>query len=635
VDAATLAVTPRVQRAEDLLRLVPGMLVIAHGAEGKGDQLFLRGFDAGHGQDVEILVEGLPINELSHVHGQGYVDLGFVVPETVLSLEALEGPFRVEQGNFATAGTVEYRLGVPARERGRRFKLDAGTTGRWRGLSLYAPPEGPVESFFAAEVMRDAGFGRNRRARRISVSGQAQLHDSAALGRLDVLAMAHQGHFGLPGAVRASEVAAGRQAWDGAIDDDTAGTSERALLALHHHVHPGGGRLETRLWTQWRHTDFIEDYTGFLLNPTEGDRRRQSQSGVSGGLRTRWHTPLATGLRLKLGADVQGESLDQSESGVREDHSVHERRRDLGVSQQAIATLGALAWRPMDTLRLEGGGRFDAFRYAVTDRLAPDRSGDDVLATASPRFTLAWDALEPLTLFAAYGRGFRAPEARSVTRAPGGEASADTRHEYYEGGEPHVTVADAAEVGLEVRPARTIRLSATGFGTFIDRELVFDHVSGLNLELNPTRRLGVAAQATWLPWPWLELRGDATAVDARFVRSGNPVPNAPTLLGTLQATALHPAGAQGALRVFHLGDRPLPFGARAGDVTLMDLTLGWRFSTWACGLGVDNLLDQPWRESEFMFASRFDPTAPRSTLPALHGVAGPGRVVHGSISLWL
>jgi outer membrane receptor protein involved in Fe transport len=143
VDAQTLAAAPRVQRAEDLLRLVPGLLVIAHGAEGKGEQLFLRGFDAGHGQDVEIRVEGLPVNELSHVHGQGYVDLGFAIPEVVSGLTAHKGPFRLDQGNFALAGTVDFQLGLPREARGQRLKIDVGTTGRVRGVTTYAPRTAP------------------------------------------------------------------------------------------------------------------------------------------------------------------------------------------------------------------------------------------------------------------------------------------------------------------------------------------------------------------------------------------------------------------------------------------------------------------------------------------------------------
>ena len=75
IDARELSVAPRRRSADTMLRMVPGVLLSQHGAEGKGQQLFLRGFDAAHGTDVEVLVAGIPVNELSNIHGQGWFTL--------------------------------------------------------------------------------------------------------------------------------------------------------------------------------------------------------------------------------------------------------------------------------------------------------------------------------------------------------------------------------------------------------------------------------------------------------------------------------------------------------------------------------------------------------------------------------
>ena len=44
--------------AQDLLRLVPGLFIAQHQGGGKAEQIFLRGFDADHGTDVNISVDG-------------------------------------------------------------------------------------------------------------------------------------------------------------------------------------------------------------------------------------------------------------------------------------------------------------------------------------------------------------------------------------------------------------------------------------------------------------------------------------------------------------------------------------------------------------------------------------------------
>ena len=65
--------------AQDLLRLVPGLFIAQHQGGGKAEQIFLRGFDADHGTDVNLSVDGIPVNMVSHAHGQGYADLHFLI----------------------------------------------------------------------------------------------------------------------------------------------------------------------------------------------------------------------------------------------------------------------------------------------------------------------------------------------------------------------------------------------------------------------------------------------------------------------------------------------------------------------------------------------------------------------------
>src|SRR6185503_3697100 len=69
--------------SQDLMRLVPGLFIAQHMGGGKAEQIFVRGFDADHGTDLAVSVDGMPVNMVSHIHGQGYADLHFLIPETV------------------------------------------------------------------------------------------------------------------------------------------------------------------------------------------------------------------------------------------------------------------------------------------------------------------------------------------------------------------------------------------------------------------------------------------------------------------------------------------------------------------------------------------------------------------------
>jgi outer membrane cobalamin receptor len=85
-----LAIRP-LNNAQEILRIVPGLFIGQHAGGGKAEQLFLRGFDVDHGTDVNVSVDGIPVNMVSHAHGQGYADLHFVIPETIRAIDFGKG----------------------------------------------------------------------------------------------------------------------------------------------------------------------------------------------------------------------------------------------------------------------------------------------------------------------------------------------------------------------------------------------------------------------------------------------------------------------------------------------------------------------------------------------------------------
>ena len=63
-----------VNTSQDILRIVPGVFIAQHAGGGKAEQIFLRGYDIDHGTDINLSVDGMPVNLVSHAHGQGYAD---------------------------------------------------------------------------------------------------------------------------------------------------------------------------------------------------------------------------------------------------------------------------------------------------------------------------------------------------------------------------------------------------------------------------------------------------------------------------------------------------------------------------------------------------------------------------------
>ena len=121
---------------QDILRVTPGLVMVQHSGGGKANQYFLRGFDADHGTDLALSIDGVPINLVSHAHGQGFADTNFIIPEVVERVEITKGPYFANQGDFATAGAVnmvsrdEFEHSSVGRRAGRLARTRPGRLSR-------------------------------------------------------------------------------------------------------------------------------------------------------------------------------------------------------------------------------------------------------------------------------------------------------------------------------------------------------------------------------------------------------------------------------------------------------------------------------------------------------------------------
>jgi outer membrane cobalamin receptor len=145
--------------SQDILRMVPGLFIAQHAGGGKAEQIFLRGFDIDHGTDINLEVDGLPVNMVSHAHGQGYSDLHFVIPELINTIDFNKGPYYADKGDFATAGYVDFQTKNVLE---RNFlKIEGGRFGTMRGVAGFRLPELQNErtkGYIASEMFTSDGY---------------------------------------------------------------------------------------------------------------------------------------------------------------------------------------------------------------------------------------------------------------------------------------------------------------------------------------------------------------------------------------------------------------------------------------------------------------------------------------------
>src|SRR5438309_704806 len=77
VDEKVVGSAPH-QTGADVLDVIPGAFVSDRGLLGRAPHLSLRGFDGTSGQDVEVFVENIPLNQVSNIRAPGYADMRLV-----------------------------------------------------------------------------------------------------------------------------------------------------------------------------------------------------------------------------------------------------------------------------------------------------------------------------------------------------------------------------------------------------------------------------------------------------------------------------------------------------------------------------------------------------------------------------
>ena len=159
VDDQELQLSPQ-YRPGQLLETVPGLIVTLHSGEGKANQYLMRGYNLDHGTDLETYVDGMPINQPTHAHGQGYTDLNFMIPELADQITYTKGPYYANVGDFGAVGSVHvnYRDVIPD-----QITATVGTLGFQRLFSSASEPlgDGPFARRLRGSALRrslrDAG----------------------------------------------------------------------------------------------------------------------------------------------------------------------------------------------------------------------------------------------------------------------------------------------------------------------------------------------------------------------------------------------------------------------------------------------------------------------------------------------
>ncbi len=614
-------------RPVDILQVVPGLYANQHAGGGKANQYFLRGFDADHGTDVALSVDGVPVNALSHGHGQGYADLNWVIPEVVQRVDVFKGTYFPQLGDFATAGAVNLATRESAEQ--SQVTLGAGSFHTYRVLGMVSPELEGWRSLLAAQVYgTDGPFDSPEQLERYSLFGKLTRALSPR-SSLSVAVTSYASGWNASGQLPLREVEAGRLSRFGTLDPDEGGNSQRHSVYAQYRAFTGGeGEVQALAYLVSSRLNLYSNFTFFSRDPVNGDMIEQTDARTTAGFQGSYRFSHALGgvrFDTTLGGQLRTDTVDNGlyDARARErlatNVSAAVREGSVGAYVQEDVTL--TPW-----LRALVGLRADAFGFSVEDRLedldtqGSKSSGVRQASQLSPKASLVVSPLPQTDLYVNFGHGFHSNDARGVVREPDAVTP--------------LTRARGYEVGARTRLFERLDLAASVFLLDLDSELVWVGDAGSTEARGATRRRGLEAEARVQLLSWLFADADLTLSRATYVQNaGNAdaVALAPTFLLAGGLSARHPSGVYGRLGALHVADRPATEDRfiQAEGFTRVDATLGYRARRFEVNLGVQNLLDTQWREAQFANVSRLPAETGPQACPAGTRAAGEAGAFEG------
>ncbi len=606
-----------INNSQEVLRMVPGLFIGQHAGGGKAEQIFLRGFDIDHGTDINISADGIPVNMVSHAHGQGYADLHFVIPELIESVGFKKGPYTAEKGNFTTAGWVDFQT-KDILDKGF-VKLEAGQFDTYRGMAAFdllsdAKKKQGESAYMAGEYsFSNSYFDSPQHFRRIN--GIAKYNKKIGGNTYLNTSISHfYSKWNHSGQIPDRAVAAGLISHFGAIDDKEGGETSRTNLSLKLTTELSHGELiKNQVYYSHYNFELYSNFTFFLVDSINGDQIRQKENrnmfGYNGSY-TKSGYLAGMPAETSFGITYRQDLTDSTELSRTVNRSEITKRLMLGNINET--NLGAYVNETItlrSDLSLNASLRYDQFFNRYQDLLASTK-GRAKAGILSPKVNLYYTPIKNLQLYVNAGKGFH---------------SNDTRVVVVQKGKDILPPAYGTDLGLNWKPAPRLFLNVAAWYLWLKQEFVYVGDEGVVEPSGRTIRKGIDLTARYQLSKNLIFDTDVNITKPRSIdqeKGNDHIPLAPVFTSTGGLTFKKTIGWNGSLRYRYMADRPAneDNSIVAKGYFIADALLNYTEKCYNIGFSVMNILNTKWKETQFATESRLK--SETASVEEIHFTAG-------------
>jgi hydrogenase/urease accessory protein HupE len=545
-------------RPSEVLETVPGLITTQHSGEGKASQYFLRGFNLDHGTDFLTQMEGVPVNQLSHSHGQGWTDTNFLIPELVETLDYKKGGNYAENGDFASTGSanIHYFKRLPE----NLVKFTGGSFDYYRGLVAGSHKFGNGDLLYAGETVHNNGpwtIG-NEYLKFNGVLRYSQEHEDHGWS---LTGMAYKADWKSTDQVAQRAIDQGIINRFDAIDPTDGGGSQRYSITGEWHRQNADSETKLMAYGVYSKLNLFSNFTFFLDNNEINNpaiSNQQNCSGLSGlkagdklnpalfntcgdqfgqpddrwttgfkGTHTFFHKLGGADSETTLGLQIRNDNIQNALTKTHAQRQYGFTRQD-NIWVTSISPYAENKTRWNDWFRSSIGVRFDGFRFDVNSNRTQN-SGERYDGLVSPKLGLVFGPWAETEFYLNGGLGYHSNDARGVntTIDPATGKTTDSEGNPITKATPLVRTY-SAEIGARTTWVKGLQSTLSIWWLDIDSELVFVGDAGNTAISDPSRRYGLEFANYYSPTDWLTFDADLSFSHTRFrnnPKDGNFVPN--------------------------------------------------------------------------------------------------------------
>ncbi len=591
-----------INNSQEVLRIIPGVVIGQHAGGGKAEQIFLRGFDIDHGTDIRLTVDGMPINMVSHAHGQGYADAHFIIPELIDGVDFKKGLYDADKGNFSTAGWANFRTKSVIDQ--NFVKAESGQFNTYRlvgGANILGKKarDNNQNAYLAGEYnYSDAYFDAPQHFKRLNLVGKYHGHLSKNTN-LTFTASTFRSKWLASGQIPDRAVEKGIIGFFGAIDPNEGGQTSRSnlnaefvTLTKRNHV------WKNQFFYANYNFELYSNFTFFLDDPIHGDQIKQKEARHLWGYNSNYSIAHGIGTKqsvFNIGINYRHDITNDSELSHTANRSQLLESIKLGdINEANIGLYADESIQLSNRLSATASVRFDYFHNQYVDHLQVNTRSKAKASIVSPKLNLYYTLNNRLQFYLNLGKGFHSNDTRVVVAQNGLDI---------------LPPAYGADFGTTWKPIPKLLINAAYWYLWLQQEFVYAGDAGVVEPSGQSVRSGFDVSVRYQLTRNLFADFDANWAKPRAVgeeEGENYIPLAIKFTSIGGLTLKNKNGFSGSLRYRYVVDRPANEGGSivAKGYFVADALLGYTKNRYTIGLNIQNLFNTRWKETQFATESR-------------------------------